>query len=98
MSTDAYGGETFTTTDVETLCELQQIRRDEPSEGGEVSFDTWTIFLAADETVDTGDSITVDGHKYELIGEPWTARNPRTRADSHIEITARRTAGAGDDS
>lgn len=95
---DAYGGEIFTTTNVETCCELQQARRDEPADGGEVSYDTWTIFLLPDESIDTGDAIIVDGHAYELIGEPWTARNPRTQTDSHIEITARRTAGAADDS
>jgi hypothetical protein len=79
-----------------TVCELQQARRDEQEDSGEVSRDTWTVFFQADEDVETGDAVVVDGQTFELIGDPWQARNPRTGTESHIEATARRTAGAED--
>ena len=47
--------------------------------------------------MNTSDTVIVDGQEYELVGEPWDARNPRTRAQSHIEATVRRTRGADDE-
>lgn len=93
---DDYGNETDTTTEVETVCELQQTRRDEPDAQGELSDTTWQLFLPASTEISTGDSVMVDGVVYELVGAPWPARNPRTRTVSHVEATVRRTAGSRD--
>ena len=95
-STDDYGNDVATETTSVTVCELQQLRRDEKEDSGEVSRDTWTVFFHADEDIETGDAVVVDGQTFELIGDPWEARNPRTGVTSHIEATARRTAGAED--
>lgn len=92
--TDEYGNAKTGTTSVETVCELQQQRRDEPDDQAETSDTTWLVILPAGTEIDTGDAVQVDGHVYELVGAPWHARNPRTQAESHVEATARRTAGA----
>jgi hypothetical protein len=94
--TDDYGMDIPTVSEVETVCELQQQRRDERSDNGEVSYDTWNIFLLAGEEIETGDSVEVGGEVFELIGDPWPVYNPRTGEISHIEATARRTAGSED--
>lgn len=86
------------TEEVETFCELQQVEADEPEDAGEMSDARWEIFLLPEVApVRTGDSITVEGEVYEIVGDPWRARNPRTREDSHIEVRARRTAGTADE-
>lgn len=95
-TTDELGNEIPAETHVQTVCELQQQRRTEEEDQGEVSEADWLLVLPAGTDIDTGDSVIVDGNEYELIGAPWPARNPRTRAESHIEATVRRTAGPED--
>jgi hypothetical protein len=82
---------------IETVVEIQQTRRQEHDDQGETSDTTWTLFFLPNERVRTGDAVVVGSEKYEITGEPWRARNPRTQAVSHIEATARRTAGTGDE-
>jgi hypothetical protein len=94
--TDEYGDEIPTEETVATVGELQQQRRDEQDLQGETSETFWLLILPAGTDITTGDSVEVDGHVYEMVGEPWKARNPRTRAESHIECTLRRVAGSED--
>ncbi len=94
---DDYGNEIPDEDLVDTVCELQQRRRDEPDDQGETSDTTWALFLLPDTLIGTADTITVDDVEYELIGAPWEARNPRTQVVTHLEATVRRTAGAPDD-
>lgn len=91
-SDDGYGNLVPTITEVETVGELQQVRREE----GEVSDTHWLLILPADSEIDTGDAVSIEGRTYELIGDPWFARNPRTQLLSHVECTLRRTAGSED--
>lgn len=93
-STDVYGNDVPTETSVSALCELQQHRSDEEDDQGEVSDTLWKLYLPKDTAVRTGDGVIVDGETYEVVGDPWHARNPRTKAESHIEATLRRTAGS----
>lgn len=96
---DVAGDPVITTTDVSTVCELQQLPRraeGEPGTQGEMSDSQWLLILPAATLIDTGDAVVVDGKTYEMFGEPWHARNPRTGVESHVECTLRRTAGAGD--
>lgn len=95
---DDYGNEVATDTPVSTVCEIQQRQRDEDDQMGELSDTLWTVFFLPTETVDTGDGLVVDGETYEMVGEPWVARNPMTQTNSHIEAVMRRTAGPGDSS
>jgi hypothetical protein len=93
---DEYGDEIPTETTVETVGELQQQQRTEQ----DLARRDLRHPLAADppgrDQIGTGDSVEVDGHEYEVVGEPWAARNPRTRAESHVEATLRRVAGSED--
>lgn len=81
---------------VSTVCELQQQQRAEDASQGEVSRTEWIGFFPPGEIINPADTIAVDGLKFEVIGAPWIARNPRTQTDSHVEATLRRTAGSAD--
>lgn len=95
--TDDYGNDVSAFTETATVCELQQRQRDEPADSGEVSATEWSIFLLPPDSLHTGDKVTVDNEVYEIVGEPWRARNPRTRQVEHVEATARRVAGDADE-
>ena len=90
---DAHFNPILEEVEVQTVCELQQQRRDEPGDHGELSDTRWLLILPAGTAIDTGDGVVVDGDTYEMVGDPWPARNPRTQEESHIEATLRRTAG-----
>lgn len=80
------------TYDLDTVCWLQQERRTEPGDAGELSDTFWTIFLLPSVDVDTSDSITVSGYgEFEVTGDPWQTTNPRTGQAWQVEVTARRT-------
>lgn len=96
-SRNKYGGKSKVDTPVETVCELQQRRRDEQGDQGELSDTFYLAIFPAGTEIRTGDGLVVAGHEYEMIGDPWRARNPRTQAESHIEATVRRTAGDEDE-
>lgn len=89
---DEYGGGVPAEAFVETVGELQQQRRTEPGDQGELSDTTWALFLPAGTVIGTGDQVLCDGDTYEVVGAPWAARNPRLRVESHVEATLRRTA------
>jgi hypothetical protein len=93
-STDDYGNEISAETNVATVGELQQTQRTEPTAQGELAVTTWLLILPAGTNIDTGDTVTVDTHTYEVIGSPWQARNPRTQVTSHVEATLRRSVGS----
>lgn len=98
-TTDDYGNEIPVEESVETVCELQlrTSRGDsEPGGQGEFSDTDWLLFLLPGTEIRTGDSVEVDGQTYEMVGDPWHARNPRTQQPSHVEAQLRRTASTGD--
>lgn len=94
---DEYGNEIPGVTLIDTICELQQRQRSEPGDEDETSDSTWTLFLLPSDALGTGDVVIVAGERYEVTGEPWPARNPRTGVVEHIEATVRRVAGAMDE-
>lgn len=87
-----YGRRRKTDTAIETVCELQQQASDEPTDG-QVADSSFLLIFEAGTDVRTGDAVVVSGHTYELTGQPWTARNPRTKLASHVEASARRVSG-----
>lgn len=91
--TTPYGRQRKTDTAVAAVCELQQASSTEPDTSGEISATGWRLFFLPDIDIRTGDAVVVDGHTYELTGDPWLARNPFTQTDSHIEASAERVAG-----
>jgi hypothetical protein len=81
--------------ELDTVCELQQQDRDEPAAAGELSDTVWLLYLPPGTELDTGDAVDVDGYgRFELVGDPWAVRNPRTGVASHVEATVRRTGPA----
>lgn len=90
---------------VDTVCNLQQTRREEAPDAGETSDTRWKLFLlpeVRDEAnepveIDTGDAVEVDGRVYELIGDPWLVESPFTGRKSHVEVTCRRVAASKDE-
>lgn len=93
---DKYGNPLTDAETIDTVCELQQRTRGEDAGADEFSETMWALFFLPHEELDTEATVTVDGHVYELVGEPWIVRNPRTHQVSHIEATAKRTATADD--
>lgn len=94
-----YGSESSETaeTAVETVCEVQQQRRDEAEDQGELSESHWLGVFPAGTALDSASAVVVEGlGEFELVGAPWPARNPRTQAESHVEATLVRTAGPED--
>lgn len=94
---DEFGNQLDDEQAVETVGELQQRQSNEPAGAGEVSIGDFLLILPAGTQLTTGDRVTVDGQAYEVVGDPWRARNPRTRQFSHVQATVRRTAAAGDE-
>jgi hypothetical protein len=92
---DEYGDDTYVETIVETVGELQQRQRTEPLAEGELSSTEWLLVLPAGTDIDTSDRVLVDNQFFEVVGEPWPARNPRTQTESHVEATVKRTATEG---
>jgi hypothetical protein len=91
---DDYGNDTVTVTPLDTVCELQQAKRDEPDSQGELSATDWRLYLPAGTDIDTSDTVIVNDLVFEVVGDPWQARNPRTRTLSHVEATVRKTGEA----
>lgn len=98
--TDEYGREIQGEEIIDTVCELQRVTRrvaeEEAGLYGDLSDTLWKAFFLPGLDLRTADTLIVDGQSYELVGDPWDARNPRTRRPSHIEVTVRRTAADED--
>lgn len=95
-ATDDRGDAVPDTDEVATVCELQQERRQEKDQQGELSDTQWVAYFLPGEDLSTADALIVDGQEFELVGDPWQARSPRTQEVSHVEVTLRRTAGSED--
>lgn len=80
-------------TEVETVCDLQQIRRSEPDSQGEMSETFWNCFLPVGTELTTRDSIEIEGHAYEVVGDPWDA-NQGSAGVNHLAVTLARTGQA----
>jgi predicted membrane-bound mannosyltransferase len=90
---DDYGNATTVPTTVQTVGELQQRSRAEPGDQGETSDTGWLLVLPAGTDLDTSDTVTIAGQSFEVTGDPWHARWPRTGLESHVEATLRRVTG-----
>lgn len=95
-TTDEFGNIIAAEVAEDVYGELQQQQRSEPVAEGELSDTRWMVFLPAGTELGTGDAIVCDGHIYELVGDPWDVRNPRTQLQSHVEASLRRTSTAGE--
>lgn len=97
---DELGDETLEPTETETVGELQKNEGrggTEPALAEQLSDTDWTLFLPAGTAIDQNDQVRAeDGRVFEVVGEAWHARNPRTRQESHVEVALRRVAAAGD--
>lgn len=95
---DKYGKAIPVEDTVETVCEVQQDTREEPGDQGELSDTRWRAFFPAGTDLSTADSVSVEGlGDFEFVGDPWPARNPRTRQISHVEATLRQVAAGGEE-
>jgi hypothetical protein len=91
---DDYGNREPVEVQAEVRCEVQQRRRDESAEGSVAEGDWLGVFFG-DLELDNTDAVIVEGlGTFELVGDPWPAKNPRTGIVEHVEATLRRVAGA----
>jgi nucleoid DNA-binding protein len=92
---DSYGNPIETEEEIETVAEIQQQQRSEAGDAGELSDTAWLGVFPAGTDLRTGDAVRIDGiGGFELVGDPWPARNPRTQQASHVEASLRRTMGS----
>ncbi|MDP2710791.1 MAG: hypothetical protein Q8O56_06195 [Solirubrobacteraceae bacterium] len=96
VDVDEYGDEIATTTTAVTVCELQQRERTEVEDRGEIGRSEWLLVLPAGTPIDLGSTVTIDDRAFEVSGEPWHVRNPRTGQLSHVEVTLVRTTTSGE--
>lgn len=87
---DRYGNPDRTEATTSTTCYAEQRTRSEAGGEGLVGDEEWLVMLPTGTTVDAADKITVGSLVLEVVGPPWTVRNPRTQSDSHIECTCRK--------
>lgn len=87
---DRYGNPDATEATATTVCYCEQRQRNEASGEDHVASEDWLVMLPTGTTVDASDQITVGSLVLQVVGPPWTVRNPRTQSDSHIECNARK--------
>lgn len=95
---DGLGNPTHSTTERETVCDLQQIPQlgeSELSDEHEISKTTWSVFFRASEDIKHHDEVIINGARFEVNGEPWAAAHPITGEASHVEASLVRVAGGG---
>jgi len=81
---DADGDPVYSTTETETVCELQMISSSEEHEGG-VEVTRFRVFLPSGAPPAGWDAIRVDGVEYELAGDANAVWHPFERATHHVE-------------
>lgn len=83
---DEMGNPTEVTTTTTYKGWYWQTTTDERTGNAEVVTDEHTLALelAAAGNVDAGDRVEIDGLTWEIDGEPWQARNPRTLALEYV--------------
>jgi hypothetical protein len=92
---DEYGNEIAGETVVSTVCELQQDMAAEVASHEEMSKTRWRCFFPVSTDIDGTDRVIIDAEVYEVDGEPWAVRNPRTQQMSHVESRLVRVSGEG---
>lgn len=96
---DEYGNVIPAETTTSTVCELQGAALRvgaEPNNYNDLSKTKWTIYLPAGTALESADVVIVDDEEYEVDGDVWEVRNPRTGTLSHIEGAVVKVSGAFD--
>ena len=88
---DAYGDPTWSETSTSALCYAEQLTAFEPGDP-HYQAEEWRIILDAAVVLDGLDAIEVDSVRFEVVGPPWYATDPRTNVAHHVELRARRTS------
>jgi hypothetical protein len=88
---DVYGNVTPANSGtVSVACDIQQIRRAEPGDEGELSVTEWMAFFPTGTVVDTSDQITeATLGTFEVVGDPWDA-NTGSAAVDHVAATLKK--------
>lgn len=60
------------------------------SRDGAIVGEGYRLFLEASSPLEGWDAVSIDGHRYEVIGAPWPVWNPRTARVHHVEANVRR--------
>lgn len=87
---DAYGDPTWVDFTEDALCYAEQASASEPGDPN-YQADEWRFVFDESVGLDGVDAIDKDGSRFEVIGPPWPAYNPRTRTVHHVELRARAT-------
>ena len=92
---DEYGNPGSIETEFPTLAEIQQESATETNSDA-VETTTWRVFLPPDAPTRGWNALQIEdgsiegGSRFELEGDAWQVRNPRTGLISHVEARVRR--------
>lgn len=87
---DEYGNPGWSIASQPVAVEVQQETSGEDNESA-VMVSTWRCFLDPSVADVRGwDGVEIDGVTYEVDGDAWPVRNPRTGRLSHVEARIRR--------
>lgn len=88
---DELGDEIPDVTETAGVWEVQQRSAAESEE--EVSETAWVAFFLPGTDLRNVDAILdPELGRFELVGDPWPARNPRTHEEHHVEAQVRRAS------
>jgi hypothetical protein len=88
---DGYGDPGWLENPVDGVCYAEQAKATEPGDPHYQAED-WRIVVAPEVTVDGLDAVEIDGLRFEIVGPPWRAVDPRSDTVHHVELAARRTS------
>jgi hypothetical protein len=89
---DDYNNPIPTVTTAAVKCWVEQSQADDNTVDTDQQSETFRLYLPPTAAIDGTDRLTVAGSTYEIVGPPWRATSPRTRAVTHIEARGRRVA------
>lgn len=87
--TDEFGNAETTTTTDDTVCYREQTSTVEVTVDENTVTADWKFLFHPGTVIGATSTVTVGDDTYEVVGAPWPARNPRTRAVHHVECNAR---------
>jgi hypothetical protein len=88
---DELGNEVPAEDPLDTVCELQMNRSEEPVGAGEAAISTWTFYFPPGTAIRTGDAVEVDGFgEFEFVGDGWDAKTGSPKV-WHVEVQAKQT-------
>lgn len=88
---DDYGNPVQVVTSSATvLGYVEQTAADENTNDRHVASESALLVVLAGTELDAGDTVVVDGTRWQVAGPPWSVRRPGPNVEHHVEALLRR--------